>query len=146
MFESKLYEMTDDEFKSNVNALIDMKLEKHKNLREESAFFWREIVDGTLKFERRECEVGALRELKKQELIDFFNEHINLGAPQRKSLSVRVYGGLHSAECKAATSESSLPQNVRIDDIFSFRRSRPLYGSFKGGIGHLKLQTASSIN
>lgn len=42
---------------SNVNALIDMKLEKHKNLREESAFFWREISDGTLKFDRRECEV-----------------------------------------------------------------------------------------
>lgn len=44
---------------SNVNALIDMKLEKHKNLREESAFYWREIVDGTLKFDRRESEVKA---------------------------------------------------------------------------------------
>lgn len=44
---------------SNVNALIDMKLEKHKNLREESAFYWREIVDGTLKFDRRDSEVSA---------------------------------------------------------------------------------------
>lgn len=42
---------------NNVNALIDMKLEKHKNLREESGFFWREIFDGTLKFDRREAEV-----------------------------------------------------------------------------------------
>lgn len=42
---------------SNVNALIDMKLEKHKNLREESGFYWKEISDGTLKFDRRECEV-----------------------------------------------------------------------------------------
>jgi len=42
---------------SNVNALIDMKLEKHKNLREESGFYWREIYDGTLKFDRRESEV-----------------------------------------------------------------------------------------
>ncbi len=42
---------------SNVNALIDMKLEKHKNLREESRFYWREIYDGTLKFDRRESEV-----------------------------------------------------------------------------------------
>lgn len=42
---------------NNVNALIDMKLEKHKNLREESAFYWREISDGTLKFDRKECEV-----------------------------------------------------------------------------------------
>lgn len=42
---------------NNVNALIDMKLEKHKNLREESGFYWREISDGTLKFDRKEREV-----------------------------------------------------------------------------------------
>lgn len=42
---------------SNVDALIDMKLEKHKNLREESGFYWPEVYDGTLKFDRRECEV-----------------------------------------------------------------------------------------
>lgn len=34
-----------------------MKLEKHKNLREESAFYWREINDGTLKFDRKDFEV-----------------------------------------------------------------------------------------
>ncbi|KAH9648316.1 Insulin-degrading enzyme-like 1 (peroxisomal) [Citrus sinensis] len=58
MFESKLYEMTSDQFKNNVNALIDMKLEKHKNLNEESGFYWHEISDGTLKFDRREAEVN----------------------------------------------------------------------------------------
>lgn len=42
---------------SNVNALIELKLEKYKNLREESRFYWREISDGTLKFDRREREV-----------------------------------------------------------------------------------------
>lgn len=42
---------------SNVNALIEMKLEKHKNLREESGFYWREVSDGTFKFDRREREV-----------------------------------------------------------------------------------------
>lgn len=40
-----------------MNALIGMKLEKHKNLREESAFYLREITDGTLRFDRRELEV-----------------------------------------------------------------------------------------
>lgn len=45
---------------SNVNALVDMKLEKFKNLREESGFYWREIADGTLKFDRRESEVMIL--------------------------------------------------------------------------------------
>ncbi|KAI3864342.1 hypothetical protein MKX03_026915 [Papaver bracteatum] len=139
-FESKLYEMPADEFMSNVNALIDMKLEKHKNLSEETSFFWREIFDGTLKFDRREIEIAALKNLTQQELIDFFNEYIKVGAPAKKTLSVQVYGGSHSGNYEASTKEiSSHPQSVLIEDIFSFRRSQPLYGSFKGGSGLMKL-------
>ncbi|KAL0383546.1 UNVERIFIED_CONTAM: Insulin-degrading enzyme-like 1, peroxisomal [Sesamum calycinum] len=69
---------------SNVNALIEMKLEKHKNLREESGFYWREISDGTLKFDRRECEVVELKRVSQRELIDFFNDYIKVGALQKK--------------------------------------------------------------
>ncbi|XP_024981042.1 insulin-degrading enzyme-like 1, peroxisomal isoform X2 [Cynara cardunculus var. scolymus] len=136
MFESKLYEMPDDEFKSNVNALIEMKLEKHKNLREESGYFWREIQDGTLKFDRKEYEVAALKQLTKAELIQFFDEHIKVGAPQKKTLSVQVYATTHSTEDMADNGDCNM---VNIEDVFGFRRSRPLYGSFKGGIGHMKL-------
>lgn len=136
MFESKLYEMSDDEYKSNVNALIEMKLEKHKNLREESGYFWREIQDGTLKFDRKEYEVAALKELTKAELVQFFDEHIKAGAPQKKALSVQVYSSTHSTEDAVENSDCNI---VPIEDVFSFRRSRPLYGSFKGGISHMKL-------
>ena len=45
---------------NNVNALIDMKLEKHKNLKEESGFYWQAISVGTLKFDRREADVWKL--------------------------------------------------------------------------------------
>ncbi|XXG56482.1 hypothetical protein AAC387_Pa03g3877 [Persea americana] len=138
-FESKLCEMAYDEFKSNVNALIDMKLEKNKNLVEESSNDWAEIVCGTLKFDRMESEVAALREVTQQELIDFFNKHIKVGAPHRKSLKVQVYGGLHNAEFQAAKCNTGQPQSVYINDIFSFRRSQPLYGSLRGGFGHMKL-------
>ncbi|XP_038693358.1 insulin-degrading enzyme-like 1, peroxisomal isoform X2 [Tripterygium wilfordii] len=141
MFESKLYEMTNDEFKSNVNALIDMKLEKHKNLKEESRFYWQEITDGTLKFDRREYEVAVLRQLAQQELIDFFDENVKVGAPRKKTLSVRVYGTQHLTEYasdKSAATDQQ-PNPVRIEDIFSFRRSQSLYGSFKGGFGQMKL-------
>ena len=40
-----------------MNTLVDMKLEKYKNLWEESGFYWQEIYDGTLKFDRTEAEV-----------------------------------------------------------------------------------------
>ncbi|XP_010057157.2 insulin-degrading enzyme-like 1, peroxisomal [Eucalyptus grandis] len=139
MFESKLSQMTNEEFKSNVNALIDMKLEKHKNLREECAFYWKEISDGTLKFDRRETEVEALRQLKQQELLDFFNEYIKVGAARKKTLSVRVYGSLHTSEYMSNKNQQAQPSSIQIEDIFSFRRSQPLYGSFKGAYGRVKL-------
>ncbi|KAG5609336.1 hypothetical protein H5410_020617 [Solanum commersonii] len=139
MFESKLYEMTSDEFKNNVNALIDMKLEKHKNLREESRFYWREISDGILKFDRRDREIDALKQLTQKELTDFFDEYIKVGVPRKKALSVRVYGSSHSSQFQAHKNEQMEPNAVQIEEIFSFRRSRPLYSSFKGGFGHVRL-------
>ncbi|XP_068308397.1 insulin-degrading enzyme-like 1, peroxisomal isoform X2 [Pyrus communis] len=131
-FETKLYEMPNDEFKSNVNALIDMKLEKHRNLREEAGFYWGEISVGTLKFDRKESEIAALRQLTQQEMMDFFIEHIKVGAPQKRSLSVRVYGNSHSSEYMTDKSSPLQPCSVKIDDILSFRSSQSLYGSFKG--------------
>uniref|UniRef100_A0A1J3GFR1 Zinc-metallopeptidase, peroxisomal n=1 Tax=Noccaea caerulescens TaxID=107243 RepID=A0A1J3GFR1_NOCCA len=130
-FEGKLGEMSDEEFESNVTALIDMKLEKHKNLKEESRFYWREIQSGTLKFNRKEAEVAALEQLQKQELIDFFDEYIKVGAARKKSLSIRVYGSQHLKEMASDKDEVPSP-SVEIEDIVGFRKSQPLHGSFRG--------------
>ncbi|WRX24861.1 hypothetical protein QQP08_017348 [Theobroma cacao] len=139
MFENKINEMINDEFRRNVNALIDMKLEKHKNLREESGFYWREIINGTLKFDRREAEVEVLRQVTQQEFIDFFNEYIKVGSHRKKTLSVRVYGKKHLSEYRSEKSEPLQLHSLRIDDILSFRRSQPHYGSFKGSFSNMKL-------
>lgn len=62
-----------------------------------------------------------------------------MGAPRKKALSVRVYGNLHSSEYSADLNQPLQPDTVKIDDIFTFRRSQPLYGSFKGAFGNVKL-------
>ncbi|KAL4198409.1 hypothetical protein AMTRI_Chr03g140060 [Amborella trichopoda] len=131
MFETQLYTMSNDDFIRNKNSLIDMKLEKHKNLSEESEFFWIEIERGTLKFDRVEHEVGAIRELTQEDMIDFFDIYIKVGAPRRKKLSIQVYGKLHSSEYEAAKQKENSCGSKCINDIFSFRRSQPLYGSLK---------------
>ncbi|VVB06044.1 unnamed protein product [Arabis nemorensis] len=129
--ESKLYKISDEEFKSNVTALIDMKLEKHKNLNEESWFYWGEIQSGTFKFNRVDAEVAALRELKKEELIEFFDEYIKVDAPKKRSMSICVYGSKHMEEM-AYDKEKVVSQFIEIEDIVGFRKSQPLYGSLKG--------------
>ncbi|XP_027771957.1 insulin-degrading enzyme-like 1, peroxisomal isoform X4 [Solanum pennellii] len=136
--ETQLHDMSDDEFKKKVNALIDIKLEKFKNLPEETNFFWWEISSGTLKFDRIENEVAALKQITKMDLIDFFNEYVNVGAPKRKSLSLQVFGSSHFSEFKSEKVDPAEPNVVQIEDIFCFRRSRPLHHSLKGDLVHLK--------
>lgn len=84
-------------------------------------------------------QVAALKELGKDELIDYFNKFIKIDSPQRKTLCVLVYGGPQTAEYKKVIQQEDTPKLHRIKDIFTFRRSRPLFGSFKGGLSLTKL-------
>lgn len=84
-------------------------------------------------------QIDALKQLTQKELTDFFDEYIKVGVPQKKALSVRVYGSSHSSQFQAHKNEQMEPNAVQIEEIFSFRRSRPLYSSFKGGFGHVRL-------
>lgn len=84
-------------------------------------------------------QVAALEQLTKQEFIDFFDDYIRVGASQKRTLSIRVYGNLHSVEYASDISEQAQPNKVQIEDLFSFRRSQPLYSSFKGWFGRTKL-------
>uniref|UniRef100_A0ACD5WJT1 Uncharacterized protein n=1 Tax=Avena sativa TaxID=4498 RepID=A0ACD5WJT1_AVESA len=138
-FESKIHELSDKDFKRNVKSLVDSKLEKFKNLWEEADFYWGEIEAGTLKFDRIESEVALLRELKKDEFIEFFDQYIKVDAPQRRTVSVQVFSGNHLAEFKKAIVEAEPPKTYRITDIFGFKRSRPLHRSLKGGPGRITM-------
>ncbi|KAI5062806.1 hypothetical protein GOP47_0021353 [Adiantum capillus-veneris] len=145
---TNLSQLTDEEFKSNVHALVGIKLEKHKNLAEETGFFWNEIDCGTQKFSRQKDEVGALRKVCKQDLLDFYTKYIKANAPERAKLSICVYGGAHQDEFKSVVEEDKNdnicePQKVHkkdeeegkasfcIKDIFDFKRSQLLYGSLR---------------
>ncbi|KAJ4792475.1 Insulin-degrading enzyme [Rhynchospora pubera] len=142
-FESKIYELDDEEYERNVKALIDLKLEKFKNLWEESVYYWGEIISGTLNFDRFESEVEVLRGLKKQDFINFFDQYIKVDAPKRKTLSVKVFGSNHFAEYEKSSEERDPPQIYRVEDIFSFRRSRPLYSSLRSGLCQIAVTTKS---
>ncbi|CAB66103.1 putative protein [Arabidopsis thaliana] len=76
-------------------------------------------------------KVTVLRELKKEELINFFDEYTKVGAPKRKSLSVCVYGNQHLKEM-SSDKDKVVSTSIEIEDIVGFRNSQPLYASLKG--------------
>ena len=60
--------------------MAKVKLQKSKQLRAEAVKDWREINDGTLRFKRQDEEVAELRQLGKQDLLDFMQVNTNLTA------------------------------------------------------------------
>lgn len=85
----RLADMPDSEFSAHVEELCKTKLEAPKRLREAVARVWREIDDGSMKFERQEEEVAELRKLTKDDVIAFFRENI-LHPASRRKLSVHI--------------------------------------------------------
>uniref|UniRef100_A0A7I4B9I0 Insulin-degrading enzyme-like 1, peroxisomal n=1 Tax=Physcomitrium patens TaxID=3218 RepID=A0A7I4B9I0_PHYPA len=115
MFEEELQMMTVEEFKNNAEVLMDMKLEKCKNIWEESDFYWREISRGSLQFDRKKNEVNALKELKKEDLIAFFNQKIKRNGSERRKLGVQIFGNQHHRELIKAKDERKLPLSFTND-------------------------------
>lgn len=68
--------MTSDDFAKHVEALVNKKEQKMKNLREERNYHWNRIASGYYDFDRYEKDVEFLKSFKKEEVIDYYIHHI----------------------------------------------------------------------
>ena len=89
-FGRSLQTMSTEDFDSHKSSLIAKRLEKIKNLDQESSRFWNHISNEYLDFSSREHDVSHLKPLTKSDLIDFFNQYINPTSPSRAKLSVHM--------------------------------------------------------
>ncbi|KAL8702430.1 MAG: hypothetical protein Q9201_004405 [Fulgogasparrea decipioides] len=90
LFATKLGFMGQDEFESHKKSLINKRLEKVKNLDQESERFWTHISGEYFSFVQNEVDVANLKPLSKQDMIDFFNRYIHPTSPSRAKLSVHM--------------------------------------------------------
>ncbi|KAL8948045.1 MAG: hypothetical protein Q9222_005737 [Ikaeria aurantiellina] len=90
LFGSRLASMSEDDFEGHKKSLINKRLEKVKNLDQESERFWTHIAGEYFSFVQNEIDVANLRPLGKQDMIDFFNHFINPTSPARAKLSVHM--------------------------------------------------------
>ena len=108
-----LDKMTAEEFERHKQSLIDKKLQKVKNLYEESSRLWRAIGDGTFDFGRRTStltpaarafgpeliclspppgvnDAELLKTLTKSELVDFYEKYVDPASGERRKASVHI--------------------------------------------------------
>lgn len=112
MMSQKLQDLTEEEFENYKKTLIDKKLTKLKNLNEESGRFWNAITDGYLDFTLHEKLTNNIREIKKEQLIEFYNQFIN---PESKNPRYILY--LNSQKAKFIALKTILKeQDIEIDD------------------------------
>lgn len=108
LFAEKLRDMPSEEFESHKRSLINKRLEKLKNLSQESGRFWGHISAEYYDFLKVEHDVAHINPLTKADMLQFFYYHVHPLSPTRAKLSIhmiaqaspKTVGGSMSAEEK----------------------------------------------
>ncbi|MCJ1394478.1 Insulinase (Peptidase M16) [Xylographa bjoerkii] len=90
MFAKSLEDMTQQEFEAHKKSLINKRLEKIKNLDQETSRFWGYIGSEYFNFLQVETDVARIKSLTIQDLIVFFEHYIHPTAAYRAKLSVHM--------------------------------------------------------
>ncbi|CAG8531276.1 2424_t:CDS:10 [Paraglomus occultum] len=88
---SLIEDMSEEEYQKRIQSLITTKLEKDKNLRQESYRYWQHIRSGFYEFDRVDQDVAELPTVTKSSLLTFFKEAIHPSSKTRKKLSTHLY-------------------------------------------------------
>ncbi|KAF2235935.1 LuxS/MPP-like metallohydrolase [Viridothelium virens] len=85
-----LEEMSEGEFEGHKVSLINMRLEKLKNLGQETARFWTHISNEFFDFEQVDEDVAHIQPLTKPDVLEFFRYHMVPSSPHRTKASIHL--------------------------------------------------------
>jgi insulysin len=148
-FQSKIDQMSEEELKTNIDAVVETFLEKvslcfwflqnlfnsvhltkfvwnavqSKNIGEESQRYWNVITNRTYVFMRRQLIAAEAKTLSKEQLLHFFSKHIANGAPSRQKLAVQVFAKSNESRITEPISTGE----VLVIDPVEFKRSSALF-------------------
>ncbi|KAF8931622.1 Metalloenzyme, LuxS/M16 peptidase-like protein [Dissophora ornata] len=136
-----LDEITTEEYEKQVNSLIQKKLEKDKNLRQETYRYWGQIVSGYYDFDEIQDEVEEMKRTTLDMMKGFFETSILPSASGAKKLSVHIQsqrvppvfakegegeGGENKEEAEAQE-EAKLREGTEvIEDVVGFKAGMEL--------------------
>lgn len=126
----KIKVITDDEFKSYVNSVMVEQKKKDINLIEETSRNYAEITRHYYNFDRKEKNCEILENLKKEELIEFYNVHF---CEDIRKLDVEYVAECHKANNEKLfeeTKEENGIKRIRINSIKELSMMNELFPDF----------------
>ncbi|KAI5465829.1 Metalloenzyme, LuxS/M16 peptidase-like protein [Mariannaea sp. PMI_226] len=90
-FGETLHKMSETEFESHKRSLIIRRLEKLRNLDQESSRHWGQIATEYYDFEIAQHDAANIKELTKKDMVAFFNKYFHPSSNQRSRLSVWLH-------------------------------------------------------
>ncbi|CAN0120298.1 unnamed protein product [Ectocarpus sp. 6 AP-2014] len=112
-FRQQLVELTPGKLSDFVQGLLSRKLEPDHRLFSEVNRNWGEIVTGQLKFDRRREEVEALRKIQEEDLLRFFERHLQEGGEDRRLLTSEVFAKKYESDMELPATEAMLVSNAK---------------------------------
>ncbi|KRZ79257.1 Insulin-degrading enzyme [Trichinella papuae] len=125
--------MPSEEFEEHRAALTAKRLEKPKKLVSAASKVWSEISSEQYNFERDQKEVDILKTITKEELIEFYKQHIVADAPKRRKLSTQIYSKtfeINSIRAKRSV-EDQTGKVEKIKNLSDFKNNLPLFPRMK---------------
>jgi secreted Zn-dependent insulinase-like peptidase len=121
LFRATLGAFTEEELKTDSQAVIEKLLEKPKNLDQESMRHWEEIKNAFYLFDRNERLAKHLRNVKLSDCTEFFDLFIAAQSGERRKVSSQLYGkGTKYPKAEAGTNK------VIIKNPIEFKRAMSL--------------------
>ncbi|KAI2612887.1 LuxS/MPP-like metallohydrolase [Hypoxylon fragiforme] len=99
---ASLEEMSDVDFESHKRSVIIKRLEKVKNLDQETGRHWAQISNEYYDFESAQRDAAQVKKLTKAEVIEFYSTYINPTSPTRAKLVVQLIAQAISPKIKEA--------------------------------------------
>uniref|UniRef100_A0A8D3AS97 Insulin-degrading enzyme n=1 Tax=Scophthalmus maximus TaxID=52904 RepID=A0A8D3AS97_SCOMX len=150
--EKAVEEMNDEAFQKHIQALAIRRLDKPKKLSAECAKYWGEIISQQYNFDRDNIEVGYLKTLTKENVIQFYTDRLTVGAQKRHKVSVHVLSREMDSceylwtcvwECQSDLRLCVFDclcvffQPTLVQDMTEFKRSLPLFPLVKPHINFM---------
>ncbi|KAM3582296.1 metalloprotease [Umbelopsis sp. WA50703] len=85
-----IHDMSDEEYKSQVQSLISKKLEKDKNLGQEGGKYWAHIHSGYYEFDQVDTDVRELQTISKSSLLAFVDKYVMPSSVESRKISVHL--------------------------------------------------------